>query len=1158
MRKLNFLKMMLLAVVMLVGSVGVFGQTTYSHTFTSAVFSTSNYTSPQSLSEKNWLMTPVWNNNAFFGYESNRGLQIGSKNDPALSYILSTSDFSDKIITSVVVTANGYNTTPQLQITVGTVSNTPTNLATGTTPVAHIWSGSESGDIKISMIGGAADTRAVYIKSITVTYSEPTTPITSAPTFSPSAGTYTSAQNVELSSTTAGANIYYTTNGDEPTSASSLYTGAIPVSTTTTIKAIAYDENGENPSNVTSAEYVIDLNPNITVTPATTTAMTDVEVGKTASRTLTINGSNLTDDLNITLSGDNVDQFSLSGNTIPQLDGNVSDAKVTITYTPQVAGSHTVVVDISHGSTSLFTRTISGTAVYPPLAQPIATDATNITSDSFTANWVEIEGATEYELDVYTVATTGTVIATDLFFSEYVEGSGSNKYLEIYNGTGVDVDLSAYKVVLYANGSATASNINELTGNLANGKTLVLKNSGAKIYSEEATVASTTNYNGNDAIALMKGDAFIDIIGSIGHDPGTAWTATGGYSTLDKTLVRKPTVTGGVTVNPATGFPTLASEWDVYNIDVVSNLGSHTLTDQLMETTTHVTGSPFTATTNSFNITGLESSTTHYYTVVAKNANVTSEISNLIEVTTLSVPLYRSATSGVWSSIETWEVSTDNGSTWSAATEIPSQMAANISIQPDHLVTINSEATASTLIIQPKGMLTVGEEGTLETGNLQILSDATGTGTILNYGGVAEVQQYLASRRNWYMSVPVNEMTTAPTGFGYWYYDELTGASAWPTTTSLVAGKGYLVYPNEGITDGAITFNGILNSEDINVEMTRSSSNTTKPGYNLVGNPYPSYLDVSNLKNNTAIEPSLWYRTKTGSGNYVFDLLNLESGLATNPSGLAVTYEVPPMQAFWLRVAETETSATVNFLKSNRKHGSEPDVVKPPFRAPSAGQPEQSVLRLRVSNGIDADEAIIYFNGNALSGYDRYDSYKMSNGNLAIPEIYTLLNNKQVAINGMNAIPYDIPIALGFVTGTAGNLTITANEVQNFADNAVIILKDNVTGIETDLTKTPSYTFSSEALRTSERFSVIFPKSDVPTSVSENDISKFLTYTKEDQIIVQIDESLLDADMFVYNNVGQLIVTQKANSLENTINKSLLPGVYFVKIKNQTVKTMIR
>jgi predicted extracellular nuclease len=33
--------------------------------------------------------------------------------------------------------------------------------------------------------------------------------------------------------------------------------------------------------------------------------------------------------------------------------------------------------------------------------------------------------------------------ATDLFISEYIEGSSFNKAIEIYNGTGSDVDLSA-------------------------------------------------------------------------------------------------------------------------------------------------------------------------------------------------------------------------------------------------------------------------------------------------------------------------------------------------------------------------------------------------------------------------------------------------------------------------------------------------------------------------------------------------------------------------------------------------------------------------------------------------------------------------------------------------------------------------------------------
>ena len=74
-----------------------------------------------------------------------------------------------------------------------------------------------------------------------------------APTFSPAAGTYTEAQSVTLSTTTSGATIYYTTDGTEPTNASTQYTGAISVSTTTTIKAIAI--KGSDESTVTTATY---------------------------------------------------------------------------------------------------------------------------------------------------------------------------------------------------------------------------------------------------------------------------------------------------------------------------------------------------------------------------------------------------------------------------------------------------------------------------------------------------------------------------------------------------------------------------------------------------------------------------------------------------------------------------------------------------------------------------------------------------------------------------------------------------------------------------------------------------------------------------------------------------------------------------------------
>jgi hypothetical protein len=82
-------------------------------------------------------------------------------------------------------------------------------------------------------------------------------PVTSAPVFSPPAGSYSTSQSVTLSSATTGAAIYYTTNGTAPTTTSSVYKGAIAVGAgTTTIEAMAV-ASGSSQSAVATAEYVV-------------------------------------------------------------------------------------------------------------------------------------------------------------------------------------------------------------------------------------------------------------------------------------------------------------------------------------------------------------------------------------------------------------------------------------------------------------------------------------------------------------------------------------------------------------------------------------------------------------------------------------------------------------------------------------------------------------------------------------------------------------------------------------------------------------------------------------------------------------------------------------------------------------------------------------
>ncbi len=75
------------------------------------------------------------------------------------------------------------------------------------------------------------------------------------PTFDPPAGVYGQPISVTISSTTAGAQIYYTLDGNTPTNNSTRYTSPIPLDSDATIKAIAYAD-GMDPSYVASAAYL--------------------------------------------------------------------------------------------------------------------------------------------------------------------------------------------------------------------------------------------------------------------------------------------------------------------------------------------------------------------------------------------------------------------------------------------------------------------------------------------------------------------------------------------------------------------------------------------------------------------------------------------------------------------------------------------------------------------------------------------------------------------------------------------------------------------------------------------------------------------------------------------------------------------------------------
>ena len=211
-------------------------------------------------------------------------------------------------------------------------------------------------------------------------------------------------------------------------------------------------------------------------------------------------------------------------------------------------------------------------------------------------------------LSIIAITTAGFAYSqcSDLFFSEYVEGSGNNNGIEIYNPTQNTIDLSGYVLKRYSNGSGTETEFLALSGMLESGDVVVIVNGQTDsvwvdppgYWSEptdpvfyakgdlfDVAYPAPMYFNGDDALTLeTTANAIVDIFGKVGEDPGSAWTddATAGFTDANggtwwskrQTLIRKPSVQGGVTLNPIAFDPTL--EWDSLPDDTWDSLGFHT------------------------------------------------------------------------------------------------------------------------------------------------------------------------------------------------------------------------------------------------------------------------------------------------------------------------------------------------------------------------------------------------------------------------------------------------------------------------------------------------------------------------------------------------------------------------------------------------------
>ncbi len=190
------------------------------------------------------------------------------------------SGYSQSAVASAAYTITPPAATPVFSLAPGTYTSTQTVTITDTTPGAVIYyttNGSVPTTGSASYSGPITVSTTETIKAIAIANGYSQSAVASAtyiisktaatPVFSPVAGTYSSTQSVTITDSTPGATIHYTTNGSNPTTSSTRYTGAITVSATETIKAIA-TASGYSQSSVATAAYTIPKTASPVFSPA--------------------------------------------------------------------------------------------------------------------------------------------------------------------------------------------------------------------------------------------------------------------------------------------------------------------------------------------------------------------------------------------------------------------------------------------------------------------------------------------------------------------------------------------------------------------------------------------------------------------------------------------------------------------------------------------------------------------------------------------------------------------------------------------------------------------------------------------------------------------------------------------------------------------------
>ena len=507
-----------------------------------------------------------------------------------------------------------------------------------------------------------------------------------------------------------------------------------------------------------------------------------------------------------------------------------------------------------------------------------------------------------------------------------------------------------------------------------------------------------------------------------------------------------------------------------------------------------------------------------------------------------------------WNKISNWQLVCDSWDEPQNATQLPSS---NPKMIDDIIVAANLDATSDYIVkdveINSEKVLTIAPSASLEiigdianTDENALIVDAddiNGTGSLVHNSDnvVAKVNCHIDNSsvtRNWsadwhFISSPVTSQTIEsfiPTEENYDFYSWSEFNSTWnnqkkdnSTTNNFYLdnglnfniGRGYLVaYENEGYKK----FSGTLNNGDVTFPLSCSTDGEYVverfTGFNLVGNPYPSYIDwEAEGWTRDMLELQTVWIYDDDVNNYITYTLG---GVATNGG----SQYIAPCQGFFVKAASAGNIVMTNDIRTKSKSS---------FRKVN----DEDIFKLRV-NGASGQDEIAVVKG------DNDDVIKMFSLSDDAPSLYI---NKGVGDYSVVYIDEENTLPLNF-EGAFAKYTISLSECGNAFDE--IFLEDRMTGEKVNL-MTESYSFIYNDNDRKDRFVVTFDNGQQTTDNSH------FAYINNGEII--INDINGDAQIEIYDLMGRRVY-ENADAVSNVSTYGYSAGVYIIrKIDDKGVKT---